>query len=494
MKKRFCTVMLFFVMTLLAGCAGTGQSTDHEKKAEKSALKKENTIVWAVREDEQLSEKNIQKTNQLLAKKGYDLAIKVKKLKADRTYEKQEIYHDALEKAVKAGEVDVAYVDTCYETAQGEMARYLKSGLFYPLNKWLHSAEGEEVYQLYDKEVWKGSSVDGENYVFPNEIYYDVPETLIAFRKNHVSQKLVKSWDGSWGDLFRIMEKVKLGSNDMMVTGFPQMDYFEGRVKQRKYMIDDDIVYNIQDQTIHQPFELEEFYEYLSFLHKCFRKGYVTHGMDDGLTSQDEQQHQERGEYAMAWQGDGRLNSSEHIFVRNPLCITGILGDCTAVSAYSDKKEKALKLLKILRTDDEAANTLIWGECDPAKLLDGDGYVKKSIKRKSNRSAFGLNDGIFQQKEDGITPIKDMRKYRNKWISYSPRTRNHMLGFWPDYEGFYDELTEYQEELEESVNCFQEEDFEKEYKEAAERVAKTWKPLGKKLQKQITEWNKKNGQ
>ena len=61
----------------------------------------------------------------------------------------------------------MAYVDACYETAQGEMAQYLKSGLFYPLNKWLHSGEGQVVYRLYDKEVWKGSSVDGENYVLP---------------------------------------------------------------------------------------------------------------------------------------------------------------------------------------------------------------------------------------------------------------------------------------------------------------------------------------
>ena len=33
-----------------------------------------------------------------------------------------------------------------------------------------------------------------------------------------------------------------------------------------------------------------------------------------------------------------------------------------------------------------------------------------------------------------------------------------------------------------------EKDFEKAYQEAAERVAKAWKPVGKKVQKQITEW------
>ena len=490
MKKRFCLILALLVITALAGCSGFRQSTDQGEKNEKTVVKKENTVVWAVREDARVSKRNIQKTNQLLAEKGYDLAIKVKKLKADTTYEKQEIYHDALEKAVKEKVVDVAYVDVCYETAQGEMAQYLQGGLFYPLNKWFHSTEGKAVYKLYDKEVWKGSSVSGKNYVFPNEIYYDVPQAVIAFRKDHVSQKLVKSWDGSWSDMLRIMDKIKLGKDDMMVAGFPQTDYFEGWIKKQKYMIDDDIVYDIQNQTVHQPFELEEFYKYLSFLHKCYQKGYVTHGMNDGKTTQDELQHQERGEYAIAWQADRRINPSDHFLVRNPVYVRGILGEGTAISAYSDKKEKALELMKILRTDDEIANTLIWGEQDAKKLLDEDGYVKDSVERNSDRSAFGLNDGIFQQKEEGITPVKNMREYRNKWIHYSPRTTSRMLGFWPDYSSFYEELTEYQEVLKESVDCFQEDDFEKAYQEAAERVAKAWKPVGKKVQKQITEWKR----
>ena len=494
MKKKFCLVLTLLVITTLMGCSGFRQSTDHGEKTEKttkeSVTKKENTVVWAVREDARIPKRNIQKTNQLLVKKGYDIAIKVKKLEVDRNYEKQEIYHDALEKAVKEKVVDVAYVDACYDTALGEMAQYLQSGLFYPLNKWLHSTEGKAVYKLYDKEVWKGSSVSGKNYVFPNEIYYDVPQAVIAFRKDHVSQKLVKSWDGSWSDMLRIMDKIKLGKDDMMVAGYPQTDYFEGWIKKRKYMIDDDIVYDIQNQTVHQPFELEEFYKYLSFLHECYQKGYVTHGMDNGITTQDEVRHQERGEYAIAWQVDRRINPSDHFLVRNPVCVRGILGEGTAISAYSDKKEKALELMKILRTDDEIANTLIWGEQDAKKLLDEDGYVKDSVKRVSDRSAFGLNDGIFQQKEEGITPVKDMREYRNKWIHYSPRTSSRMLGFWPDYSSFYEELTEYQKVLKESVDCFQEDDFEKAYQEAAERVAKAWKPVGKKVQKQITEWKR----
>ena len=168
--------------------------------------------------------------------------------------------------------------------------------------------------------------------------------------KTRIWQTKKIQWSGQ-SDLFRIMQKVRLGKNDIMVAGFSMIDFFEGGVKKRKYMIDDDIVYNIQDQTVHQPFELKEFYEYMSFLHKCYQKGYVTHRMDDCLTSEDE-----------------------------------------------------------------------------------------------------------------ITTVKNMRKYRNKRINYSPGTTSHMLGFWPDYSSFYGELTEYQEVLKESVDCFQEKDLKKHIK------------------------------
>lgn len=87
MKKRFSFILiLLLIMTVLAGCSSFKQRLDHGKKTEKNKdmANKENTVVWAVREDAGVPEKNSKKTNQLLAKKGYGLAVKVKKLKTDR--------------------------------------------------------------------------------------------------------------------------------------------------------------------------------------------------------------------------------------------------------------------------------------------------------------------------------------------------------------------------------------------------------------------------
>lgn len=74
MKKKTYLILLLFVITVLAGCSGFVQ---HEKHVEKivgeakkeAAAKTENTVVWAVRENTRVSKENIQKTNELLAKK-----------------------------------------------------------------------------------------------------------------------------------------------------------------------------------------------------------------------------------------------------------------------------------------------------------------------------------------------------------------------------------------------------------------------------------------
>ncbi len=178
------------------------------------------------------------------------------------------------------------------------------------------------------------------------------------------------NWDGSWGDLWRIMEQIKLPEGDIMLLGSPCLEFFEGKVNQKRYMVDDRLVYDIQAGKVQQPFELEEFYEYLLFLHQCFQKGYYTKTDEMNSHSWDTQKEEylEKGKYAIAFQIDA--GSADNI-PPSSFTVTGALGGGTAVSAYSKKKEKALEFLKILRTDDEIANTLVWGEGDASKIFLG---------------------------------------------------------------------------------------------------------------------------
>lgn len=484
MKKVIVSFVLLSILFLTSCEVKRGGGDGSAAK-----VSEENTLVWAVRDDARIQEEYVQKTNQLLSAKGYDLAIEFRYLKADKGYQEQEIYHDALAEAVKAGEVDIAYCDLWYGNAPGEMPKYLQSGLFDSLTEWLHSPDGVPVYDLYDEDVWKGSSVGGENYILPDENCYDGFVAAIAFQRDHVSDQLINSWDGSWSDLWRIMEQIELSEDDTMILGYPEMSNFEGMVKEKKYITDDELIYDIQTGKVCQPFELEEFHEYLSFLHQCFQKGYLTedHSIDSGFMKKEEFERQEREQYAIAWQADTRLKNANVAFMESSFTLTGALGGGTAVSAYSKKKEKALELLKILRTDDEIANTLVWGEGDASKLLGEDGYVKKSHTDFSDRNILGLNDGIFHCEED-VPEELNMREYRKKCENSPLRTSSKLLGFWPDYSGIEGELEAYQEELTECMDCWQEKDFERAYRKAEKRVCKVSGKLLKELNNQIKEW------
>jgi hypothetical protein len=188
---------------------------ENVSESSETEVDEENTIVWAVRSDARIQKDYVQKFNQLLKEKGYDLAVRFEYLKADAGYEKQEIYHNALREAINEGNIDIAYTDYIYcvqskKDSQkmgfcvkpGEMSSFLESGLFEPLTQWLQSSDGEKVYALYDEDVWKGASIHGEIYTIPDENSYvgQTPHKLISFSKRPCFKKIGRflGWKLGW--------------------------------------------------------------------------------------------------------------------------------------------------------------------------------------------------------------------------------------------------------------------------------------------------------
>jgi hypothetical protein len=285
------------------------------------------------------------------------------------------------------------------------------------------------------------------------------------------------------------MKQINLQEGDCMLLGAPWLDSFEGATEQVHYTVDDNgLVYNIHTGEISQPFSLDKFYNYLSFLHQCYQAGYLSdeQKMDSGYYDSLTDKILENGSYAIGFQseiGDDDW-SKDSAFV-----VSGALG-VTAVAANSTKKEKALELLTLLRTDDEIANTLVWGEGDASQILNRDGYVEDSYENSTDKYALGLNDGIFQS-EARQEPESDMRAYRKKCEESSLRTYSDILGFCPDYSGLEKELKAYQNVLADSVDCWQENDFEQAYKKAQKKLQKVSRKLLKELNRQMKEWKKR---
>lgn len=499
MKKKVAWISVALLVVLFV-VFGITKGLDHKKEKDKKDA--QTTVVWAIRGDAQIKEQNVKKTNALLQKKGYDLAIQFLELDVDEDYKKQEVYHNALKQAIEEGKVDLAYCDYIYysesdnsesrlqkSAAPGEMEQYLESGLFMPLNEWLQSSAGKTVYDLYDEDVWTGASIHGKNYIFPDESADQASNGSVAFEKNHVSDALIDAWDGSWSGLWKSMQQIKLGNGEFMLLGNPYLDGFEEITKVKQYQMEDDLVYNIHTGEIQQPFALNEFHEYLKFLHQCYQKGYLNeeNKIDSGEWNDEKELSVKNRGYAIAFQMSCNADDKRK---ENAFALTGMIGGGTAVVAGSKNREKALELVRILRTDDEIANTLIWGEGNKDRILDDDGYVQDSFKDMDNdKSLLGLNDGIFQSR-DKAEPALDMREYRRQCEQSSLRTKSDILGFWADYSGLEDEINTYQNTLEKYVDCWQKDDFESEYKKADQQLAKVSEKLLQELNRQMTEWKK----
>lgn len=484
-------VVVFFVF-------GITKRLDHKQEMDKK--NSQTTIVWAIRGDAEIKEQNVKKTNDLLQKKGYDMAIRFLELNVDEEYKNPEVYHNALKKAIEDGKVDLAYCDYIYNSASenleyclqksvapGEMAQFLKNGLFMPLNEWLQSSAGKMVYNLYDKDVWIGASIQENNYIFPDETANQVYNASVGFEKNHVSDTSIDTWDGSWSGLWKLMQQIKLGKDEFMMLGTPCLDGFEEITGKKQYQIEDNLVFNIHTGEIQQPFALNEFYEYLKFLHQCYQKGYLNSEdkMDASNWSEEKELSVRNRDYAIAFQISCNTDDKHK---EKAFAITGTIGSGTAVVAGSKNKEKALELIKVLRTDDEIANTLVWGEENKNRILEDDGYVQDSFKDMDNdKSVLGLGDGIFQSRDKAELAL-DMRKYRQQCEQSSFRTKSDILGFWADYSDLENEMITYQNTLEKYVDCWQKDDFELEYKKADQQLTKVSEKLLHELNRQMKEW------
>ena len=184
------------------------------------------------------------------------------------------------------------------------------------------------------------------------------------------------------------------------------------------------------------------------------------------------------------------------VYKKRKFAISNDIGIGTAVCANSDKKDKALLLLKALRTDDDLANILLWGDADKSKLTDADGFVDEDKVKNGiiyQPAAIGLSDGTFQLKGAKAT---DMRVYKKKCLSSKLRVKSAIAGFNPDYSNLKKELSVYTKLLEMYQDCWQKADFGKKmYNDIKLKITKKSERLVKELSAQVEEYKfeKQNG-
>lgn len=484
MKKKLAAVFLTSAF-ILTSCNSHGAG---DKAAPLKSDKKisDNQVVWTLEDSAKVPEDNVKLLNETLYKKGYDVSVKFNYIKNDYIKNSPKEYHNALEKTIKDKKTDIAFCGWEYESYPGEMAEFIKKGYFYPLEKWLYSSEGKAVYELYDKEIWDSVKVSNKIYSLPNENMSYKPQEVVGFNKKYLSQDEINLWDGTWSDLLRILDETKQQKDVAKILGFPSMDYFQDMTSKEVYSYKEGLFYNVKTGKITNPFNTKGFYEYLLFLHKCYQKKYIKHGMDDnGITDDNEMQQYDSGKFVMMLNVTDDSGYADMVYEKRKFAVSNNIGIGTVICANSDKKDNALLLLSALRTDDELANILIWGESDKSKLTDADGFVdEEKVKNEiSQPISIGLCDGVFQYK--GALSA-DMRTYKKKCLSSKLRVKSDIAGFNPDYSGIKAELSVYLKLLEKYQNCWKKSDFDKKmYNEIAAKLTKKSLGLIEELSEQI---------
>lgn len=495
MKKKLVAVFLTSAL-ILTSCnsSGAGSKTAPLKSDKKTS---DNEVVWTLEDGAKVPEDNVKKLNEALYKKGYDVSVRFNYLKNDYVKNSPKEYHSALEKTIKEKKTDIAFCGWEYEDYPGEMTEFIRKGYFYPLEKWLVSSDGNAVYKLYDKEIWECAKIDNKNYFLPNENMSYTPSNVIGFNKKYISQDKIESWNGTWAGLLSIMDGLKLKEDAAKILGFPSINSFQDMTSREVYTYKDGLFYNVKTGEITNPFNTKGFYEYLSFLHKCYLKKYIKHGMDDnGVTDDNESEQYDTGKFAMMFNVTDDSGNADMVYKKRKFAISNDIGIGTAVCANSDKKDKALLLLKALRTDDDLANILLWGDADKSKLTDADGFVDEDKVKNGiiyQPAAIGLSDGTFQYKGAKAT---DMRVYKKKCLSSKLRIKSAIAGFNPDYSDLKKELSVYTKLLEMYQDCWQKADFGKKmYNEIKLKITKKSERLVKELNAQVEEYKveKQNG-
>lgn len=517
MKIYFKLGLIVLMSICLASCSGKDKDRKEASTTEPSATTdqgpvkagqelddsavSENEVIWTVDDFAQVPEENVKKLNQALYQKGYDVAVRFEYINApEDAKDSDKHYQKELIQRIKNQETDIVNCGWESDELPGGVVKLIRTGYFLPLDQWLNTEEGKQVYQLYDEEVWKAAQVDGVSYTMPNESIYDSSKTMVAVNTQYIPKDFISSWDGTWDDLYRVLEKAKVPKDIMLVAGCPFWSQFAEKQSQNAYYVQDDLVYDMKEAKVFHPFKLDEFHSYLSFLNRCYQKGWLSKVEMGGVVRYTDQESEDianlkYGIHINTSVEDAILagleDEAKKKIIYEPIhyCVGNHIGLGTAVCANSTKTEAALSLLKALRTDDDLANLLVWGSSDRKKMLGEDGKVSEN-NRLARGYSLGLYDGIFQE---AYSPAGNMREYKKEKMQSEQRLPSALAGFYPNYTGMEKDLEKYGKTLDRLVECWKEKDFEKEYQKAVKALKPYEDSIMKKINQQINEWQKNQG-
>ncbi len=416
MKKRILAVLfsLMLATTFLTGCNQSRPSSSEETSSNDFQVTG-TAIKWGVPDIYEINYPAVQKFNQILTDRGYHFGVEFVPLNNfssnDALYEYEE----------QNGSLDIAFSGFIHDQVDFAYS-LIKEGYFTPLENYLATPHGKELYDIFDPQLWDAVKVDGTIYSVPNGDARDIGSTFV-FNKKYVSEQDVEGFNGNIADLKSLMEKAPVqedfthivyGGYNFEFSNLIASDFIDGLMLPH----DGTGAYN--------PFELDNFREYLTVFNEYYKAGYVNYELSwkgNTISTAVNEKFLETGNFLVCIGVGGAYNpetvGTDVITVETTPYLRSRVAGTVGIAAKSEHKDEAFELLSLVHTDNELANLLIYGiEGVDYKLEDGvvhpiDGEGLKDANRSmclgiyENVSPTAAETIIVDRKTDKLNYYKD---------------------------------------------------------------------------------------
>lgn len=386
-KRRWITAGVFllalvaavFTAVLCNGMKKKGSSDGKGSVIDEADIK---VIRYAVPSDlYRLPEKNLKAFNEELLKDGKPYRLEVKELGPCILSDE---YQETLEKQLKSGEIDVAYMGLSSETGENWVYDLIHAGLVLNLEDILTGDRGKVIYDAFPKELWEAVKCDKHIYSIPAGLTTADQGVFAAFNRDYISDADIEAWDGTIDGIYEIIKKV-----DWEDSENPRFHYLIDLFEFDEMLgceIDYGLLFDYETLTVENPLESEKVMHFLKVLDQMKKDGFL--GLNVAYTQENDYDPDKYNQEVWDRIADGKFlvalsaDYVEEEFRKPNITVkrihpylTSKVRGSVAISKQAADVNAVVDFLSLLYGEEKYANILLYGrEGTDYKTVDGVAY------------------------------------------------------------------------------------------------------------------------
>lgn len=429
-QKKVLIGVLVVLFTLFGGCKSSSDKkiiidsvVDQNENSAVNAVDPQsrqrlNTVKWAVPDVYSVSADTLKHINKFLEEKELDFEIQFIPLDFNNYMQACLDYEN------KNGPLDIVSVGL--SDSQSIRGKLLNDGYCASINVFL--TDNPEIKSLFSEDQWKSGSLEGVYYLFPSWPNYN--KLRYAFNDSDVSDADLKDFSGTVQQMVELWSratKEKPIFIDVEIERLLPFDLVAG------------VAISHETGQAVNVFSEEGYGELIRYLNSLYVSRRLALPSPEG--AQDN--HYSYTAYITA---NAKWKPPKGYLLREskPYVVSRLVG--VGVRSASANLEKVFSFLKLLYSDAELANLLIYGEQDvDYKVVDGYAFKPDGTPADSFINELCLGASIYK----GVLPSKSIGWGETRPQNLGPNPVKYIeentlpspiLGFYPDVSGYEEQV------------------------------------------------------